>query len=255
MLKTGLAIQTKRFLMPPDEETVVEEGITTSETEALSPQQDTLTQEESIAPEALNIESVQDRNWRQMRERIEELQQSNNRLTEAVGRSSAPPKQEVNLPDWDNVDDEDLLTKKQTMGVAEKVAAEAVRKALQQREYEQAPKLIESEMQDYSQVVTPENVERLKQTNPRLAASLGDVKDPYAQGALAYSYIKSQGIYKENADVNNRQRALANSKKPLPVTEAKPSNALESANAYANGLTPEVKQKLFAEMQAAIRKG
>ena len=62
------------------------------------------------------------------------------------------------IPDWAGVDDEDLLTKKQTMGVAEKVAAEAVRKALQQREYEQAPKLIEDEMKDYSRVVTPENV-------------------------------------------------------------------------------------------------
>lgn len=237
------------------EETVVDQGIAPPEAEALNQQLDVPPQEELIAPEPVDVESAQDRNWRQMRERIEELQQSNNRLTEAVSRKSAPPKPEEMLPDWAGVDDEDLLTKKQTMGVAEKVAAEAVRKALQQREYNEAPKLIETEMQDYSQVVTPENVERLKQTNPRLAASLGDVKDPYAQGALAYSYIKSQGIYKENDGANNKQRAMDNSKKPLPVTAAKPSNALESANAYANGLTPEVKQKLFAEMQAAIRKG
>jgi hypothetical protein len=237
------------------DETVVDEGIATPDAETLNQQLDVPPQEEPIAPEPVDVESAQDRNWRQMRERIEELQQSNNRLTEAVGRSAAPPKQEVNIPDYESVDDEDLLTKKQTRAVAKMEAAQAVKEALQQREYNEAPKLIETEMQDYSQVVTPENVERLKQTNPRLAASLGDVKDPYAQGALAYSYIKSQGIYKENEGANNRQRAMDNSKKPLPVTAAKPSNALESANAYANGLTPEVKQKLFAEMQAAIRKG
>lgn len=236
------------------DETVVNEGIAPPEADALI-QLDTPPQEESLAPEPVDTESVQDRNWRQMRERIEELQQSNNRLTEAVGRKSTPPVQEEILPDWAGVDDEDLLTKKQTMGVAEKVAAEAVRKALQDREYKEAPKLIENEMQDYEQVVTPENVERLRQTNPRLAASLGDVKDPYAQGALAYSYIKSNGIYKESGGAQNRQRAMDNSRKPLPVTAAKPSNALESANAYANGLTPEVKNKLYAEMQAAIRKG
>lgn len=233
------------------EETVVEEGIATPETEALDQQLDTGTQE---AP-AVEEESPQDRNWRRQRERIEELERTNSRLTEAVTRQTAQPRQEETQPDWAGVDDEDLLTKKQTMSVAEKVAAEAVRKALKQREYEESPKLIEDEMADYSQVVTPENVERLKQTNPRLAASLGDLKDPYAQGALAYSYIKSQGIYKENDGANNRQRALENSKKPLPVSAAKPSNALESANAYANGLTPEVKRKLYEEMQAAIRKG
>lgn len=233
------------------EETVVEEGIATPEADALDQQLDTPPQEEPLAP----VEDAQDRNWRQMRERIEDLQQSNNRLNEAVNRQNSPPKQEVPLPDWASVDDEDLLTKKQTMGVAEKVAAEAVRKALQQREYEEAPNLIENQMKDYASVVTPENVAKLKQSNPRLAASLGDVKDPYAQGTLAYSYIKSQGIYKENQEVGNRQRAIDNSKKPLPVSAAKPSTPLESANAYSNGLTPEVKQKLFAEMQAAIRKG
>lgn len=234
------------------EETVVEEGIATPETEALDQQLDTGTPE---AP-PIEEENAQDRNWRRQRERIEELERSNSRLTEAVTRQNAPPQpQEAQLPDWAGVDDEDLLTKKQTMGVAEKVAAEAVRKALKQREYEEAPKLLDDEMKDYASVVTPENVERLKQTNPRLAASLGDVKDPYAQGALAYSYIKSQGIYSENNTAGNRERAMANARKPLPVSAAKPSNALESANAYANGLTPEVKQKLYQEMQAAIRKG
>ena len=233
------------------EETVVEEGIATPEAEALNAQLDTETHQEPIESE----ESPQDKNWRQVRERIEELERANSQLSNAVKQQHTKPVMDEVIPDWAGVDDEDLLTKKQTMGVAEKVAAEAVRKALQQREYEQAPKLIEDEMKDYSRVVTPENVERLKQTNPRLAASLGDVKDPYAQGALAYSYIKSQGIYKDNDGANNKQRAMDNSKKPLPVTAAKPSNALESANAYANGLTPEVKKQLFAEMQAAIRKG
>jgi hypothetical protein len=233
------------------EETVVEEGIATPEAEALNAQLDTETHQEPVTPE----ENPQDRNWRQVRDRIEELERSNSQLTNAVKQQHVKPVMDEVIPDWAGVDDEDLLTKKQTMGVAEKVAAEAVRKALQKREYDQAPKLIEDEMKDYSSVVTPENVERLKQTNPRLAASLGDVKDPYAQGALAYSYIKSQGIYKESDEAGNRQRALANAKKPLPVSAAKPSNALESANAYANGLTPEVKKQLFAEMQAAIRKG
>ena len=140
-------------------------------------------------------------------------------------------------------------------GIVALVKTEKLTKALKEKEYEEAPKLIESEHQDYAQVVTPENVERLKQTNPRLAASLAELKDPYAQGALAYSYIKSQGIYKENNNAMTKQRALANSQKPLPVNAAKSSNALESANAYANGLTPELKSQLFQEMQAAIRKG
>jgi hypothetical protein len=233
------------------EETVVDEGIATPDVEALNQQIDTETHEESIAP----AENTQDRNWRQVRERIEELEQSNNRLNDAVKRQNTPAKPEAPLPDWHNVDDEDLLTKKQTRAVAKMEAAQAVKDALQQREYEEAPNLIENQMKDYASVVTPENVERLKKSNPRLAASLGDVKDPYAQGALAYSYIKSQGIYKESEEVGNRQRAMDNSRKPLPVSAAKPSTPLESANAYSNGLTPEVKKQLFAEMQAAIRKG
>jgi len=236
------------------EETVVDQGIATPEAEAQAPQQDVEAHEEQVMTQEVQ-EDPQDRNWRQMRKRIEELEQNNTYLM-SENRTLKQPKQEApSLPDWANVDGEDLLTKNQTMSVAEKVAAEAVKKALKEQEYSQAPKLIEEQYSDYSQVVTPENVERLKQTNPRLAASLGGLEDPYAQGALAYTYIKSSGIYKGESDVSTRQKALANMQKPMPAQAAKSSNALENANAYANGLTPDLKQKLWSEMQAAIRKG
>ncbi len=240
------------------DETVVEQGITTPEAQEENQQQEAAAQEGQVtSEESSQEENSQDRNWRQMRQSLEELRQANNRLTEEIGsqRRASQPQEATKGADWEAVEGSDLLTKEQTLNAAEKIAAEAVKKALQQREHAEAPKLIEDQHKDYSLVVTPENVERLKQTNPRLAASLGDIKDPYAQGTLAYAYIKSTGIYKESGDPATRQRALDNSKKPMSVTATKSSNALESANAYANGLTPDLKAQLWKEMQTAIRKG
>lgn len=243
--------------MPPDvEETVVEEGITTTETQEQD--QETYTQEGEVqeaTQEDPPKEDPQERNWQQTRRRMSELESTVKQQNELISRMNAPSKDPEPGSDWRNVDKTDVFDAGQTIKSTEDIVEERIAKAFKQREYEEAPNLIKSEHKDYPQVVTPENIERLKKSNPRLAASLAEVKDPYALGALTYSYIKSQGIYNENNNAQTRQRAISNSKKPLPVTAAKSSNALESANAYANGLTPDLQQQLWSEMQAAIRKG
>ena len=243
--------------MQQAEEMVVEEGVAVPEAQAENQEVNTQEQESQVAPEQSLQEDPQERNWRQTRQRIDELQQTIDRqdvMIRGFNQPATPSEPEMGS-DWRNVDKTDVFDAGQAVKSTKDIVAEAIEQAFQKRSYDEAPKLIESEHADYQQVVTPENVERLRQTNPRLAASLAELKDPYAQGALAYSYIKSQGIYSEGNSANNKQRALSNAKKPLPVTALKSSNALESANAYSNGLTPDLKKNLWSEMQAAIRKG
>jgi hypothetical protein len=116
---------------------------------------------------------------------------------------------------------------------------------------------IKSDFPDFEQVVSMENVERLNEDFPELAETLRDTKDLYKKAASAYKVIKKTGIYQDQgAYMAQKQKAVENLKKPRPTSSVAPhqgDSPLSKANAFANGLTPELQKKLREEMYAARR--
>lgn len=116
---------------------------------------------------------------------------------------------------------------------------------------------LRTEYKDFDQVVNEANLKELSQQYPYLANTLKAPGDLYDKAASAYTLIKNMGIYREDNYEKDRDRVHQNSQKPRPLTSVNPQEAdtpLSQANAFANGLTPELKKQLYKEMISAARK-
>ena len=113
---------------------------------------------------------------------------------------------------------------------------------------------IKQDFPDFESVVSKENVDMLNSQFPEIARTLSDTSDLYNKAASAYSVIKKFGIYRENPHEEDRVKALRNTQKPRPLASVSPQQGdspLSKANAFANGLTEDLKVQLRKEMMAA----
>jgi len=113
---------------------------------------------------------------------------------------------------------------------------------------------IRAQYPDFEQVVNPDNLQTLKELYPELSNTIGSSKNLHNQAVSAYTLIKKLGIHVEDTHEKEREIVRRNAAKPKPVSTVSPqqgNSPLSHANAFANGLTPELKAQLYAEMQAA----
>lgn len=128
-----------------------------------------------------------------------------------------------------------------------------------QKELETVPDKLRGKFEDFDQVVTKENLEKLKETEPELFFSIqsGDGRSAsglYAKGVAAYKTLKGLGLTPDNQNLmKQKDHVQSNHKKPLSAQAIKGSGALHEANVFANGLTPELKKQLQKEMAEAIK--
>jgi|SRR5690606_10506946 len=187
--------------------------------------------------------SDQDRNWKQAREQLEELKRHNQRLeaeTQKLKQQMTAPAVEEDI----SYADEDLstvgVTKKLIRKEAQKIAAEL----LQKKEAEDAEKWARIKFSDYDAVVSNDNLQRLVQTAPEVAKMLMNNPDPVA----AYKLLKTMGI-----DAGETAQLRENQQKPRSMQSVGQASALSQANAFAKGLTPELKTQLWNEMKQAAK--
>jgi hypothetical protein len=116
---------------------------------------------------------------------------------------------------------------------------------------------IKNQFPDFDKVVTPEAINTLKEAYPEIANTLNQSTDLYNTAVSAYTLIKKLDIYKDNSYDADKELVQKNAAKPRPVTSISPQQGntpLTRANAFAQGLTDELKEQLRKEMSAA-RKG
>jgi hypothetical protein len=197
----------------------------------------------------------QDRNWKETRRKMQELERKAKEQEELIAQLKMPPKaaQEDEL---DKLGDEDIVTKGQARKLAAKMAEEIASRVIKERENATVEDRLSSKFNDFNQVVTRENIELLKETEPELAMSLAQNTDQYSQGVAAYKLLKRLGIGVEEMakePVKEKQKAIANSQKPLSVNAVTKSSAIGNAHMFENGLTDELKKSLRDEMARAIK--
>ena len=126
-------------------------------------------------------------------------------------------------------------------------------------QYEQQTKQITVETRlkahypDFERVVNPQNIEALKAQHPEIAHTLGASSDLYSTAVAAYTMIKKLGIANEEQHINATKIA-ANYAKPRSMATVAPqqgASPLSKANAFAQGLTPELQRELLREMTEA----
>lgn len=112
---------------------------------------------------------------------------------------------------------------------------------------------LKAELPDFDKIVTADNIKTLSATYPDIAKSLGSNPDLYSAAKSAYTIIKNLGIYVEDTYQTQRDIVQRNMAKPKALASVSPqqgTSPLSKANMFADGLTPELKAQLRAEMEA-----
>lgn len=223
------------------------------------------TQQQEAQPEEKNpVEEAKERNFRALREKAQRAEKERDELLkrfEEMQKQQSAPAQQSPSPDEDDelgISDDDIAEGKHLKYVAKEI--KRLKKELSQYQQRSTAQTVENrikyEMPDFEKVVSEENVALLKTMEPELAESLAATPDMYVKAKAAYKMIKRVGIYAEDKYESERSVAKKNAAKPRPLTSVSPQQGdspLSRANAFANGLTDELKEQLRREMNQARR--
>lgn len=193
-------------------------------------------------------ESDKDRNFRELRESKRQVESELRELREQmdrIARSQAPAPQEEEEPE---LSDDDLVEGKHLKRYIKRLESR-----LEQQAAASVPDRLKSKFSDFDQVVTPENVEKLKQAEPEMYATLVSGKDLYTKGVSAYKALKSFGIVKTDPYIADKESVQKSHSRPMSAQAVKGQGALHEANAFAKGLTPELRKQLYQEMIEASK--
>jgi hypothetical protein len=173
---------------------------------------------------------------------------------ELEAKMQKPVEEVAKNEDYDlNINPDDLVEGKHLSKVDKKI--KALEKQLQQYEQQTTVNTIQSRLKsqypDFEAVVSPANIEALKQNYPELAQTLNSSTDLYATAVSAYTMMKKLGIAQSPEQKADIERVQKNAAKPRPLASVSPQQGdspLSKANAFANGLTDELKDSLRKEM-------
>lgn len=223
-------------------------------------QSDQVTVEESPDNEEQNSHSREKENWRLMREREKQLEKERDEAMRRVkeyeamiaAKNTAPSDDDDvhlnpdDIPEWKHVEKKIKKLEKQISGYQQQ-AAESVIEAR-----------LKSQYPDFDSIVNNDTINVLRTAYPELAATINSSSDLYNKAASAYTIIKKMGIVPEQNYDKDRDLALRNASKPRPLTSVSPQEGsggpLSKANAFAQGLTDDLKKELYREMLEARKK-
>lgn len=177
-----------------------QEGVVTQDHEvSYEPEQN---QESSV-----NQEDVQDKNWREMRQRQKELEQRLRQKEEMLeklmsAQLDSQVKQSPQVEEVEEPDDEYIPAGK-VKGIARKTVQpledkiKALESQLAQQQQDKYMNSLRSKYSDFDDVVNVETLELLEQREPELAATIAETRDPYKMAISSYKYIKALNLADE----------------------------------------------------------
>lgn len=218
-------------------------------------------QDEPLAPkqqrELENIRNLREKSDRIARERDDAI-----RELEAERRKSQPQQQipeediEIRLADDDLAEGKHLGRLQKQIRKLERKLEESDRKSVTAS----AETRLKVEFPDIEKVFSADNIRSLSEQYPELADSVKNTPDLYTRAKATYTLIKKLGIHDANTTTDlfeaDRAAAQRNAAKPRPLASVSPQQGdspMSHANAFANGLTDELKASLHKEMIEAIR--
>lgn len=113
---------------------------------------------------------------------------------------------------------------------------------------------VKREYADFDQVVTPETLDLIEETNPRLAASLAKTmkEDPYSFAIQSYEYIKSKGLSKPiSKRANETEKKIEQNKKTVQSPQAFDKRPMAQAFNPSEEMTKELQREMYHFAQQA----
>lgn len=239
-----------------DEQEVVQE-------EAVQPED---TQQEPVTPEKQpqleeshpekqpQRESDKDKNFRELREKVARIERERDELAVHLKKQEpAPEEDDITIGDDDIAEGKHLKKQGKRLKALEKKLEEQTKILYEQT----AEARIKAQYPDFDKVVSNETLSLLRETYPELAETLNSTSNIYNKASAAYTMVKKLGLYTPDNYAQDRAQVTNNATKPRSSASVSPQQGespLSNANAFANGLTPELKKKLYAEMLEAKKR-
>lgn len=225
--------------------------------EVVHPQEDNNVQE-ALAPVTEGApqneeskESSKEYNFRQLEKSRDELARRVQELESYVQQSQQPQSQASSAEEEADIAPDDLVEGKHLKREIKRLESQ-----LQGYQAMSIEGRLRSQYQDFDSVVTKENIEKLKETEPELASTLFASQDLYSKGVAAYKLLKNLGYGPNPQTEMNKERVAQNAAKPRSASQAGGQfgqSPISQAGAYQQGLTPELRQQLLKEMNDARR--
>lgn len=209
-------------------------------------------QEETIPTHAEKVESSQERNFRMLRESRERAERERDealRLLQVAQAKELSNEEDVKLAP-------DELVEWRHVEKKIKRLEDQIKSYHQQTSETTTESRLKAQYADFDRVVSRENVEMLRAAYPEIADTLNSNPDLYTKAVAAYTMIKKLGIDEQDPYAADKQRAQQNAAKPRPLASVGPQQGdspLSNANAFANGLTEDLKKQLLKEMIEAAK--
>ncbi len=174
-------------------------------------------------------------NWRKMEETHKQEKEQYQRriweLEEKEKQKTAAKEEEESV----QLQEDDLITYGQLDKLAEKKARTIFQEEFKKAEQEKQPLVEKEKYYDFDNIVTSENIEKLKQEDPELESLILLSKNPYER---TYKEIKKSDFYRSTQENKESVDKIAeNSKKPVSSNSLGKSRPLSYANNYAKGDT------------------
>jgi E3 ubiquitin-protein ligase DOA10 len=223
----------------------VPEGYNVEDTTATQEQPEQVEEtEQVVTPEQPPQETSEERNFRNLRMKADRLEKERNEALQRLRsyESQQAPEEEFDLKPND---------------LAEGKHLNKVQNKIQSLEHQLIETRLRSQYPDIDSVVSQDNLAILQRDYPEVANTIGASKNLYSKAVSAYTILKKLGIHTDVSPYA-QEKALAhrNAAKPKPLASVSPQQGdspLSNANAFANGLTDDLKRKLHQEMIAAMR--
>lgn len=267
----------KDIAMPPlpEETPVVEVEDHLSEQDTFAQQQSELeTPSEPLQPEQTEIDNQlvqepseevkpdsKEQNFSALREKSERIERERDELARTLKQiqSSITPKVQEEQPIEDlSLDPDDFVEGKHLKKLQKQILDLQKQTAAQNKVSQEVAieARLKAQYADFNKVVTAQTLGSLHNTHPEIAATINSSTDLYNKAVSAYTIIKKLGIYVEDNFAKDRSRAQINASKPKPLASVSPQQGdtpLSKANAFANGLTEELKEQMRREMAEASK--
>ena len=248
-------MQEKEIAMPP----LPEEEVAVEQVEETKPEQ--VVEPEAVKEQEIETqkESSKEINFKNLRLKNEQLEREHTEALRRLKEYESPKNKVVEEDDLDiNIGDDDLFEGKHYKKIQKqlKKQQEEIRKYQNQVQLTATEVKLKAQYPDFDKVINEDNINRLREAEPEISEAIASTQDTYSKAVTAYKMIKKLGIYVEDNFEQERQVAQKNALKPKPLASVAPQQGespLTRANAFANGLTPELKQQLWKEMQESSK--
>ena len=205
-------------------------------------------------------ETPQQRNFKALRDQARQLEQEKAELARQLASyQQQQQQQQESIEENDNLAPDALIEKRHLSRYDKKIRnLETQLKQYQDQSVATSAELqLKTKYADFDAIVNKDNLEMLKLTYPELAQTIYNNPDLYTKGASAYTIIKQMGIAPGVQNDQDRARAEKNLAKPRPLASVSAAQGndspLQRANAFANGLTDELKAQLYKETIESIK--